>query len=123
MNLQLSLKTEWFEMTKAGIKTEDYRELNEYWFKRLIYNWHDVVLGHRYTFATDENIQFIVKKRQFGFNDYTHNIMTLGYPKSTDTERILKLEHKGIEIGTGNPEWGAEEGKLYFVIKHGEIIK
>ena len=35
MNLQLSLKTKWFEMTKAGIKTEDYREINIYWEKDL----------------------------------------------------------------------------------------
>jgi len=49
--------------------------------------------------------------------------MTLGYPRSTDKERIIVLEHKGIEIRTGNPEWGAEEGKLYFVIKHGEVIE
>lgn len=35
MNLQLSLKEIWFELTKLGIKTEDYREITEYWFKRL----------------------------------------------------------------------------------------
>ena len=48
--------------------------------------------------------------------------MTLGYPKSTDRERILTLEHKGIEIRTGNPKWGSEPDKLYFVILHGAII-
>ena len=47
--------------------------------------------------------------------------MTLGYPKSTDKEKILKIEHKGIEIRTGNPVWGAEPNKLYFVIKRGKI--
>ena len=26
-NLQLSLKRKWFEMTKSGVKTEDYREI------------------------------------------------------------------------------------------------
>ena len=34
-NLQLSLKQKWFEMTKTGINTEDYREINKYWIKRL----------------------------------------------------------------------------------------
>lgn len=53
---------------------------------------------------------------------FDFNTMTLGYPKSGDTERILKLEHKGIEIRTGNPDWGAEPGKLYFVILHGKQI-
>lgn len=116
-------------MTKAGIKTEDYREINQYWFKRLVfdykkvfkyftgYNWDDEMYRN-------EGIDHIVRSKQsmFGFKPFTYNIMTLGYPKSTDTDRILKLQHKGIEIRTGNPEWGAEEGKLYFVIKHGKRI-
>ena len=48
--------------------------------------------------------------------------MTSGYPKSIDFDRILKMEHKGIEIGTGNTYLGAEPDKLYFVIKHGNIL-
>lgn len=120
-NLQLSLKKEWFEMTKKGVKTEDYREINEYWFKRLVYMWQDVVLYCGYSHVTEQNIKFIIDRRMFGFKDFETNTMTLGYPKATDSDRILKLEHKGIEIRTGNPDWGAEPNKLYFVIKHGEI--
>jgi len=56
------------------------------------------------------------------FQIFNFNIMTLGYPKSTDTDRILKLEHKGIEIGYGKTEWGAEPNKLYFIIKHGATL-
>jgi hypothetical protein len=37
MNLQLPLKKQWFEMTKSGIKTEDYREITPYWVKRLVF--------------------------------------------------------------------------------------
>lgn len=128
MNLQLSLKRKWFEMTKSGIKTEDYREINCYWSKRLIYNLKDVLLHkNRHVignFIDDyDAYKFLTSPlNNFGFNDFETNTMTLGYPKSGDTERILKLEHKGIEIRTGNPDWGAEPGKLYFVIKHGEII-
>ncbi|MDV3537947.1 hypothetical protein CMU94_02270 [Elizabethkingia anophelis] len=58
----------------------------------------------------------------FSVKNFKINTMTLGYPKSGDKERTLKLEHLGIEIRTGNPEWGAESGKLYFVIKHGKIL-
>ena len=120
-NLQLSLKKQWFDMTKAGIKTEDYREINEYWTKRLTITKID--------WDTPKEIcEQIVSN--FYDGTYTHlfkkfdlNIMTLGYPKSTDTDRILKLEHKGIEVGYGRPEWGAEPNKLYFVIKHGELLK
>lgn len=117
MNLQLSLKTKWFEMTKAGIKTEDYREINDYWVTRLL---NKLPKNTYHAYVTEEAIKKAVAVR--GFRKFDTNTMTLGYPKSTDTERILKLEHKGIEIGYGNPEWGAEPNKLYFIIKHGNII-
>ena len=54
---------------------------------------------------------------------FTTNTMTLGYPKSTDTDKIKVFEHKGIEIGHGREEWGAEPNKLYFIIKHGARIQ
>lgn len=118
-NLQLPLKTKWFEMTKAGIKTEDYREINTYWIKRLTkeFSWD----MNKYPLKLNEHKE-VANKGSLLQKPFGVNTMTLGYPKSTDTERIIKLEHKGIEIRTGNPEWGAEPNKLYFVIKHGNII-
>ena len=75
-------------------------------------------------FSDEECYRFLTNRiGYFGYKDFITNTMTLGYPKSGDTERILKLEHKGIEIRTGNPEWGAEPDKLYFVILHGAILE
>ena len=123
MNLQLSLKTKWFNMTRAGIKTEDYREINHYWIKRLMTKKYNNIYQNEQE-AIDGIIKhidpnYLVKNHSKKFDC---NVMTLGYPKSTDTEKILRLEHKGIEIRTGNPEWGAEPNKLYFIIKHGKIL-
>ena len=121
-NLQLSLKKQWFDLTKSGIKTEDYREITPYWAKRFLkYNgkvmstnfWASLLIGKEFIEMFFEDISFV---------NFDSNIMTLGYPKSTDTDRILKFEHKGIEIGYGKPEWGAEPNKLYFIIKHGAIL-
>ena len=127
-NLQLSLKTKWFEMTKAGIKTEDYREITPYWEKRLF----DCEIGctkSKFYGQCQEIIgvqvvnSFPCHNCEYGdLKKFTQNTMTLGYPKSTDTDRIIRFEHAGIEIRTGNPEWGAEPNKLYFVIKHGEKL-
>lgn len=110
MNCQLSLKKKWFILTKLGIKTEDYREINGYWVSRLTtdFSW---------LHYEDNPLEF-----KFKIKPFTQNTMTLGYPKTGDTERIIQYEHAGIEIRTGNPEWGAEEGKLYFVIKHGKQL-
>jgi hypothetical protein len=118
--LQLSLKRKWFEMTAAGIKTEDYREITGYWRTRLL---NPLPKNTAIGFFTNEAILELMVKRHKGFKVFDTNIMTLGYPKSTDTDRILKFEHAGIEIRTGNPEWGAEPGELYFVIKHGKRLQ
>lgn len=118
--LQLSLIEKWFEMTKKGIKPEDYRELTSYWYARLCL-YDGVKKSKRFwDFIGINNVS--ADSSKLSFIKFENNVMTKGYPKSTDTERILKLEHKGIGIGTGNPEYGAVEGKLYFVIKHGKII-
>lgn len=126
MNLQLSLKKKWFEMTKAGIKTEDYREITPYWIKRLTSNDIDLTIEEiesglcalRDGYSEDH----VWEVYGFCLKIFNVNTMTLGYPSKDDQERILKLEHAGIEIREGNPEWGAEPGKIYFVIKHGKKL-
>jgi hypothetical protein len=129
--LQLSLKKKWFEMTKSGIKTEDYREITPYWASRLLLSLGEEKCSANFwknEFVKENGVSpsfyNLIEKYKIWTNTkkFTTNTMTLGYPKSTDTERIIKFEHGGIEIRTGNPEWGAEPNKLYFVIKHGKRL-
>ena len=119
MNLQLSLKKKWFEMTRSGIKTEDYREINPYWVKRLFISAEEWMFDTLIDNITKNNFEIIDIENYYALylKRFTKNIM-----KATDNERILKLEHAGIEIRSGNPDWGAEPNKLYFVIKHGKLI-
>ena len=128
--LRLSLKRKWFEMTAAGIKTEDYREINSYWANRLLINSHGKKESRKYwrifdCTTSDNWVRYIINASNVGkttFVQFDANTMTLGYPSKGDKSRILLFEHAGIEIRTGNPEWGAEPNKLYFVIKHGARI-
>ncbi len=129
-NLQLSLIGKWFELTKAGIKTEDYREITPYWCSRFLlyqgFKKKAIWCEKAYSvggFFSQKHLMIDVDSGRITYVEFDQNTMTLGYPKSTDSDRILKLRHKGIHIGTGNPGWGAIPGKLYFVIKHGEVIK
>ena len=39
------------------------------------------------------------------------------------TKRSMMFKLDNIVINTGNPDWGAEEGIKYFVIKLGERIE
>lgn len=121
--LRLSLKTKWFEMTKAGIKTEDYREINEYWTKRLFRDvdkdeMQDMIKG----LQEGRSIEWAGLFHLHFLKEFEVNTMTLGYPKANNSERILNLKHKGIKISTGNPKWGAEPNKYYYVIMHGAIL-
>ncbi|WP_137905412.1 hypothetical protein [Chryseobacterium sp. 2VB] len=125
MNLQLSLKKKWFDMTKAKIKPEDYREITPYWCSRLLqFKSQNIKQSNFEALFNLNNYQFVIDfiNENYDLKHFDLNVMTLGYPSKGDTERILKLEHAGIEIREGNPEWGAEPGKLYFVIKHGKIL-
>lgn len=127
MNLQLSLIENWFRLTEKGIKKEDYREITPYWCNRFLLIkgskkskiwWHENFFQCRSIQKTIVSLS----NKDVSFKKFKVNIMTLGYPKKTDSDRILNLEHKGIEIRTGNPEWGAYPNKLYFVIKHGTSL-
>ena len=99
--LTLSLKKPWFDMIKSGKKKEEYREFNEFWIKRLTWT-------NRYS-----------KEQRNPFNGtilFDRLVFTLGYPKTDDKERRLEFKNPKIRIDKGLPEWGAEPGKLYFVI-------
>ena len=107
-------------MTDSGEKKEDYREINEYWIKRLCFK---PTMGCKSDFPMHRRVDtYLIGKVGFVFKRFETNTMTLGYPKKGDTDRIRVYEHAGIEIRTGNPKWGAEPNKLYFVIKHGKRI-
>lgn len=130
MNLQLSLKRKWFEMTKPNGKTEDYRNINEYWLKRLFKPTEFAVtkpelikIGLQEVINNKMQVSEMYDYMGLIPKHFTHNIMTLGYPKRDDLSRIKTFYHEGIEIATGREEWGAEPNKLYFVIKHGELCK
>lgn len=110
--LHLSLKKEWFDMIKSGEKKEEYREMTQYWKKRLT--------------TIDENKNkinsLVMTGQSIPMKDFKSVHFTLGYPKRDDKEKNMEFEFKGIEIRYGKKEWGAEEGKIYFVIKLGEKI-
>ena len=41
--LYLTIKRQWFEMIASGEKLEEYREIKDYWTRRLVWRHHDAV--------------------------------------------------------------------------------
>lgn len=98
--LDLPLKKEWYNMIENGEKREEYREIKPYWCKRLL----------RYMDTIEDSMTIR--------DDYTHVRFRYGY-----TKRIMLYKIDSIDIGRGNPNWGAPTDKEVFIIKLGEKVK
>lgn len=96
--LTLSVKKEWYDKILSGEKKEEYREIKEYWDKRL----YDVVKSAA---------GFIAVPKPF-----THVLFINGY--GDDKPRIEK-EIESIDIDRPRKGWCPNEflGKEYFVIR------
>jgi hypothetical protein len=117
--LKLTLKKQYFDQIISGEKLEEYREVKKHWISRLITNKftaRDYKNENNIVDLIFQNKEHYSKNRiePFDFVEFT-NGYSVNSPKVT-------LEFKGIEIRTGNPNWGAEKDKLYFVIKLGKVI-
>lgn len=85
-------------MIASGEKKEEYREIKEYWIKRL-WAWGNMFDDPREFYA----VQF-----------------KNGYGKNAPT---ILVKWEGTEIGTAKPEWSDNWKGEVFKIKLGEIIK
>lgn len=118
--LHLTLKKEWFARIASGEKVEEYRELKDYWGARLCYKvpvprdggyltkWMKLREGDRECLKDD----FIPNFEKFDTVIFRH-----GYSSNAP---IMEIECKGIEIGVGKMEWGANGES--FIIKLGKIL-
>ena len=108
--LTLSLKRKWFDLIKSGEKKEEYMEIKAKYFAMFCDHLNVYAINKLNNFDVSFHLKW---PEELG---YDRLVFTLGYPKAGDTERRLVFKNPKIRIGTGRPEWGAEPGKLYFVI-------
>lgn len=90
--LHLNLIKKWFDMIHSGEKKEEYRELSDYWKKRM---------------------------QKVKLNGVKTITFSNGYAKD---RRQMIVELKYISIRDGLKEWGAIEGKVYFVLHLGNVL-
>lgn len=90
-NLQLAVKTEYFNQIKAKTKLEENRLYNDYWRRRLIDN--------------DGNAKV-----------FDNVIITLGYPKRGDTEKTLIFPWRSWIIKDINhPHFGKDDVTVFAI--------
>lgn len=128
--LHLILKRKWWDMIASGEKKEEYRDFSSFYIKRLCdnpcFDKDGQLIGRKpindYTISACEregiDLRDALKNGNMIFKDYTYVCFHLGYTNVTMTFKILS-----ISVKIGNPDWGAELNKKYFVIKLGERIE
>lgn len=128
--LQLNLKRQWYDMILSGDKKEEYREITEYWTKRIFQEkgklnyllFIENLLHDRFTMKLDFSLTSDDWKLKFPERNLEfHDTITFsnGYAKNRPQ---FEIELKGIEIREGKTEWGAEKNVKYFVLKLGKIL-
>lgn len=88
--LTLPIKKKWFDMILSGEKKEEYREISDYYRGRFFNIW-----GRKAYWPEPHKVKFR--------NGYS----------STSPYFIAEC---ALSVGTGNPEWGAEPGKRYYIL-------
>lgn len=107
------IKKKWFDMILSGEKKEEYREIKPYWDTRLCNEFGMFWISGE-----------LVKGKIFGLNEIGGDrereiLFRNGYSKNSSSF-VAKCT---LSVGTGRKEWGAEEGKKYFVLTIHEILK
>lgn len=94
--LTLPIKKKWFDMIKSGVKKEEYRTRNDYYYTRF---------------------KKIIDNIENGKEQYI--LLRNGYSSKSPT---LKIKVDNILIGGGRKEWGYIGPDMCFIIKIGEVI-
>lgn len=114
--LTLSLKRKWFDLIKAGVKKEEYREIKPRYLEMFCTQYEDHTEHALPNHSNDFKVSFHLLWPEELQEKFDKIVFTLGYPKSDDAERRMEFNNPKIRIDEGKPEWGAEPGKKYFVI-------
>ena len=101
--LEIPVSEPWFSMIRDGKKKEEYREIKPYWTSRF---------RKLFPFVKNTNIHF-------DSSFYRWFRLRNGYGK----ERPSIMTHVSLKRGHGKPEWGAEDGKEYYVLTIHEVCE
>lgn len=121
--LHLILKDEWFQLYKAGLKTEEYREITPYWCNRLL---GSIPLGLTFwQMELDENLP-VKTYNSFALNHFLINTFGLRYYRFVTFHRGYTNEKitfllKNIKIDYGDMNLGAPDN-LCFILEVGDMV-
>ena len=110
--LILPIKRKWLDMIRSGEKKEEYREISRYYEARF-----KKYLGWYRPSRLKGEVEDAFRKMSPRGVPFDGIVLRGGYNPLSPAVLI-----KGsMAIGEGKPEWGAESGKEYFVLRIEEV--
>lgn len=108
--LTLPIKRKWLEMIRSGEKKEEYRDIKSYYTVRF---------RHLMTYAPwkEEHTLAAIRSATDKGGIPIKVILRGGYSALSPA---IQVSGK-LVIGEGKPEWGAEPGKEYYIIRIEEV--
>lgn len=116
--LHLTIKKEYFDMIKSGIKLSEYREIKIYWIRRLL---------DKELFESVDNFMAWFKNPPEHITlehvriQFTHIHFYNGWATSTKYPNF-KIEFKSLEVKEPVPEWSGNMKGLNFSLNLGKIV-
>lgn len=105
--LTLPIKKQWYSLILQGIKKEEYRDIKPYYTSRF----SNALIG-----LSGENMENYIRYNSEKYRCFKVRFRN-GYSKNSPSF----IATVSISIGEGNPEWGAEPDKKYYVLKIMEV--
>lgn len=101
--LTLTIKRKWFNMILSGEKREEYRDIKPYYDARFMNAFGMIWIGDELVRAPMGELQKNRVQMVAFRNGYGKDVPTIWAECS-------------LSVGYGRKEWGAEQGKLYYVL-------
>ncbi len=127
--LHLNLKRKWFDMILSGEKREEYRDITDYWARRLIavrdpcgmeFNvWDEMVTDLRDPQKRHNSANELCAYFDVELKPYTTITFSNGYAKNRP-QFVIELER--ICVGKGTLVWGAS-ALNHFILRLGKILE
>ncbi|MDR2890743.1 MAG: hypothetical protein LBV18_03955 [Alistipes sp.] len=120
--LRLPIKAQWYGKIYAGLKGDEYRDIKGHYISRFFEGKLDRALHDLFETelqCSDAPLADIAADYNLKVREYDAVELTVGYRR--DAPKSL-FEWKGLSIGEGRIEWGAEPGKRVFRIHLGNRI-
>lgn len=114
--INLDLKYVWYDMIASGVKKEEYRELKEFWCKRI----KGLGLVCPYSLPYHEGKKFCQKFAKVCVSGTQITQKDILFHRGRGNAETMRVLLNTLSVKEGNPEWGAPEGAKVICLGLGE---